>query len=218
MFIELVDALRCPEDHEESWLVLASQRIVARHILEGTLGCPVCRAEYPIHDGVLDFTRGGKPHVAAAVTPAAQEAMRLAAFLGLDDALGFAVLLGGWGSQALELRALVECPIVLVDPPADVEAAPGLSIIRTAGPVPIAPASARAVAIDARDLHGTHGARVESAVRATKAKGRVLGHAELPLPAGVTQLARDAELWVGEREAVASPPVTLHVRRASRGA
>ena len=55
MFIELVDALRCPRTHEESWLVLAASRIEARHIQEGALGCPVCRAEYPIRDGIVDL-------------------------------------------------------------------------------------------------------------------------------------------------------------------
>ena len=217
MFIELVDALRCPEVHEESWLVLASRRLVARHVLEGTLGCPVCKAEYPIHDGAVDFTRGGRQHVAAPEPSSTEQAMRLAAFLALDDALGFATLLGAWGSHALALRDLVECPILLVDPPADVEATPGLSILRTAGPLPLAPAATRGVAIDVGDLHGGHAGRVESAVRATKVKGRVVGPAELPLPAGVAELARDTRLWVGEREAPASPLVSLHVRRASAG-
>ena len=45
MFIELVDALRCPVAHAESWLVAAAIRMEARHIVDGTLGCPVCSAE-----------------------------------------------------------------------------------------------------------------------------------------------------------------------------
>ena len=59
MFIELVDALRCPRPHEESWLVLAASRLEARHVLEGTLGCPVCHAQYPIRDGIVDLRPGG---------------------------------------------------------------------------------------------------------------------------------------------------------------
>jgi len=55
VFIELVDALRCPRAHEESWLVLAMSRIEGRHIQEGALGCPVCHAEYPIHEGIVDL-------------------------------------------------------------------------------------------------------------------------------------------------------------------
>ena len=139
--------------------------------------------------------------------------MRLAAFLGLDDAQGFATLMGSWGAHALELRGLVECPIVLVDPPADVDATPGISIVRTAGLLPIAAGSARAIAIDLADLHGDHAARVESAVRATRARGRLVGPASIRVPAAVRELPRDEQVWVGEREAAASPLVTLHVRR-----
>lgn len=214
MFIELVDALRCPVAHEESWLVVAADRLVARHILEGTLGCPVCSAAYPIHEGVVDFTRGGHRLVAPPAAGSAHDAERLAAFLGLDDALGFATLVGGWGAHALALRGLVECPLLLVDPPLDVDATPGLSIIRTAGPVPLAAASTRGIALDTPDLHGEHASAVTSAVRAVKTGGRVVGPASLPMPDGLRELARDAAVWVAEREAPASPLVTLHVRRA----
>ena len=211
MFIELVDALRCPASHEDSWLVVASHRLVARHVLDGTLGCPVCKAEYPIVDGVVDLSGGGALRGAASEPASAEEAMRLAAFLGLDDGLGFATLMGSWGAHALELRGLIECPIVLVDPPADIDATPGISIIRTAGPVPLAAGSTRGIAIDAEHLHA---GRVTSAVRATKAKGRVVGPASLPLPAELRELARDERVWVGERETAGSAPVML--QRASR--
>ncbi|MDB4885359.1 MAG: hypothetical protein JWN79_797 [Gemmatimonadetes bacterium] len=212
MFIELVDALRCPRPHEESWLVVSAERLVARHILEGTLGCPVCMAEYAIHDGVVDFSAGARQLVAASVPPSAEQAMRLAAFLGLDDAQGFATLMGAWGAHAIELRGMVDCPIMLIDPPADVDAAPGLSIIRTAGPLPLAAGSTRGLAIDLPDLHGDHAERVASAVRATRAKGRVVGPASLPIPAELHELARDEQHWVAEREAARSPLVTLKRR------
>lgn len=215
MFIELVDALRCPRPHEESWLVVAADRLVARHILEGTLGCPVCSAEYPIRDGVVDFSGGMHYPVPPSAPPSAAQATRLAAFLGLDDALGFATLMGDWGAHAIELRGMVECPLVLVDPPQDVEAAPGLSILRTAGPLPLAVGSTRGIAIDVTDLHGAHPERLASAVRATRAGGRAVAHSSLPLPAGLRELARDPALWVAEREAPPSPLVTLHVRRAA---
>ena len=90
MFIELVDTLRCPTPHEESWLVLAASRMVARHVLEGTLGCPVCAAEFPIHEGVVDFRRAPAVPPVAGEPADAEQAVRLAAFLGLGDAQGFA--------------------------------------------------------------------------------------------------------------------------------
>ena len=209
MFIELVDALRCPRPHEESWLVASATRMEARHIVRGTLGCPVCLAEYPIEDGVVDFRTDRVP-VATRGDPApADGAMRLAAMLDLADATGFAVLLGAWGTLAPELATLVEVPLILVDPPAGVYGSPGISVLRCDGELPLATGAARAIAIDDAGAE-----RSASAVRVTRAKGRVLAPVALPAPAGVRELARDTQLWVGEREAIASPIVTLHVRRA----
>jgi uncharacterized protein YbaR (Trm112 family) len=210
MFIELVDALRCPVPHEESWLVAASTRMEARHIVEGTLGCPVCAAEYPIHDGVVNFRRAGGQPIPTRLPADAEVAMRLAALLDLSDSQGFGVLLGEWGAHAQQLASIVELPLVLIDPPADVVGSPGISVLRCDGDVPLAAGAARAMAIDVAGA-----ARVASAVRATRAKGRVLAPVTVALPAEVQELARDEVVWVGERAARASPMVTLHVRRSS---
>ena len=211
MFIELVDALRCPVPHEESWLVASATRMDARHIVEGLLGCPVCHAQYPIRRGVVDFRRAPSSDVAPASSAPrgdATDAMRLAAFLELSDARGFAVLLDEWGAHASALRELVETPLVVVDPPAGVEGEPGISVLLSDGPLPLAAGAARATAIG-----NTGAARATDAVRITRAGGRLLAAAAMPLPAGVRELARDATLWVGEKEPERSPLVTLHVRR-----
>ncbi|MDZ7630837.1 MAG: hypothetical protein U5K74_05630 [Gemmatimonadaceae bacterium] len=55
MFTELIDTLRCPNDHDDSWLVATSTRSDQRHIVEGRLGCPVCRQTFLIVDGVAQF-------------------------------------------------------------------------------------------------------------------------------------------------------------------
>ena len=209
MFIELVDALRCPRAHEESWLVASATRMEARHLVSGTLGCPVCLTEYPIEDGVVDFRADRTTGTARRDPGAAADAMRLAAMLDLADATGFAVLLGAWGAAAPELAALVETPLILVDPPTGSVGAPGISVLRCDGEIPLASAAARAIAIDAAGA-----SQSASAVRVTRAKGRVLAPVHVPVPQGVRELARDPQLWVGEREAIASPIVTLHVRRA----
>ena len=212
MFIELVDALRCPVPHEESWLVASADRMEARHIVEGTLGCPVCRAEYPIHRGVVDFRRESPRPLPPRTAPEPEQAMRLAAFLDLADANGFAVLVGARGAHAPLVRAQAETPLVLIDPPEDVQAEPGISVLRCDGELPLAAGAARGVAID-----GGSPERVASAVRATRSTGRVVAPASTPLPDGVREIARDDTDWVGEREPLASPVVTLHVRRGVRG-
>ena len=42
MYIELTDHLRCPENHEERFLVLLPDRVEDRSVRTGQLGCPVC--------------------------------------------------------------------------------------------------------------------------------------------------------------------------------
>ncbi len=208
MFIELVDALRCPVPHEESWVVAAATRMEHRHIVHGTLGCPVCSAEYPIRDGVVDFRRSATRHAVHAVAAPDEHALRLAALLDLTEAHGFAVLLGRWGAWAPALSAIVEAPLILVDPPDGMIGAPGISVLRTDGDIPLAAGAARAMAMD-----DVSAGRAASAVGATRTKGRVVAPVTLALPEGVRELARDDALWVAEREPAASPLVTLHVRR-----
>lgn len=208
MFIELVDALRCPVAHEESWLVAAAMTMEARHIVEGTLGCPVCKTQYAISRGVVDFRRAHSQPAAPRQPTDAETAMRLAALLGLSESHGFAVLVGDWGNQAAALSAIVDVPLVLVDPPEDVIGAPGISVIRCDGLIPLAEGAARATAIDA-----TTPERVASAIRATRTTGRIIAPIGIERPADVSELARDENVWVGERIASASPLVTLHVRR-----
>jgi len=212
MFIEIVDALRCPVPHEESWLVASATRMEARHIVDGLLGCPVCHAEYPVKHGVADFRREPTLPLRAEPDPLlrgdATTAMHLAAFLGLSDATGFVVLLDEWGAQASALREMVETPIMLVDPPAGREGEPGISVVLSDGIPPLASGAARATAIGQSNAE-----RVAAAVRLTRAGGRLVAPATLPLPDGVREIARDDALWVGEKEPERSPLVTLHVRR-----
>src|SRR5512134_1504766 len=100
MFIELVDSLRCLEPHDETWLVAAVTRMDGRHIAEGVLGCPICRREYPIRDGIGWFTarRDAVParltSVAASTDP--DRTMRAGALLGLTEAGGIVCVDSEW--------------------------------------------------------------------------------------------------------------------------
>ena len=217
MFIELVDALRCPRPHEESWLVLAATRIEARHVQEGALGCPVCHGEYPIRDGIADFRLDASPDGAGRTHSAQAEsrsieavsADHLAALLDLGDALGFVVLVGAWGRRAADLLELeVVPPLLIIDPPDDVRIVPGTSGVRAAATLPLAAGAARAVAADDTDA-----TRLASAVHVTRTGGRIVAPAAASVPEGVRELARSAEVWVAEREAPPSAFVRLHVRR-----
>jgi len=211
VFVELIDVLRCTRPHEESWLVAVPTRMEGRHIAEGVLGCPVCQAEYPVRRGIVDFTGGVAPSASpASAVPAdaeATDAMRLAALLDLTDEKGWVLLTGRWTQLVDEMQSIVENELLVVNPPSDREGGNGVSVIRVGDVLPIAPGLARAAAIDV----GT-GFDASAAAAVVRSGGRVIGPSELAIPAGVRELARDDEGWVGEREGNVSAPVLLRVR------
>ena len=192
MFVELIESLRCPHDHVETALVASAVRSEARHIVDGTLGCPECGAEFPIEAGIARF---GQPSDTATLeTPSAEVAMRLAAFLELTDARGFAILSGHWASHADQVRRIAGTPLVLVNAPHGV-VADVAAVIETRDALPFAAGSARAAAIDDR----MSPAGIVSLVRAIRGRGRLVATASTPLPDGVVELTRDDRMWVGEK-------------------
>ena len=192
MFVELIESLRCPRAHDDTALVASATVSEHRRIVAGILGCPTCGAEFTIADGVAWFDAASP---VPPPEPASTEvAMRLAAFLDLTDTRGFALLCGRWGAHASALYALTETPLVLVNPPAGADSPVVIGVIRTAGPIPLAPSIARAAAIDAMPEE-----LLASAARAVRSGGRVVGHAGTALPPGLTELVRDEREWVAQK-------------------
>src|SRR2546427_12107989 len=52
--------LRCPERHEEGFLVLSTGEMLGRMVRSGVLACPTCGREYPVVRGVVQFSGGGR--------------------------------------------------------------------------------------------------------------------------------------------------------------
>ncbi len=207
MFTPLVDILRCPNAHEDTWLVASIERSEERDIREGTLGCPVCLAEYPIRDGVVRFADIAP---SPAATQRDEDAVRLAAALDLTDARMTAVLQGVWGALAPIVRGMSPAQLLLVNPPLGIASGDGVSIVHAAS-APLARGSADAVAFDASASEGMIGSLVAS----LKGGGRMLGPAGSPLPDGVTELARDDDVWVALlAPGAVSSPVQLKRRPA----
>jgi hypothetical protein len=192
MHIELVELLRCLQPHEDTWLVATVDRIEDREIVSGVLGCPICRAEYPIRNRVVYF----RPEVEHShrIDPDAAEAMRIAAALGLTEPQQIAVLHGRWGTHAPLVRAFSPAQIIVLDPATSIEPGDGVSVI-VAGAAPFARDSVNGIAIDAASPTdaGT------SLVAALRRGGRMLAPSALPVPPGLNELARDDEVWVAER-------------------
>jgi hypothetical protein len=209
VFLPLIDRLRCLNGHEDTWLIASIDRADARDVLAGTLGCPVCSAEYQIRDGVVYF---GDAPAAADTLPSSNEALRLAAALDLTDGRMTAILHGAWGAHASILRGLSPAQFLLVNPPAGISSGDGVSIVR-APIAPVAPGWADAAAAD----RGADAAMVESLRASLRGGGRLLATLDADVPPGFVELARDAEVWVAQLDpaAVAGVPVGIS-RRAGR--
>ncbi|GJG85111.1 hypothetical protein tb265_02920 [Gemmatimonadetes bacterium T265] len=202
MYVELIDALRCPRPHPEgttdTWLVAAARRSSGRCIVDGVLGCPVCRAEFPIAGGVADFgaPRDIDPPAAAAPAPdATADALRLAALLDLASPGGIVAVGGDWDAALDGLADLTDVRALVVEPAhAYAPREPFGALV--GGELPVAAGALRGVALDARTATP---ARLTAAVRALRPAGRLVAPAGVPAPDGMRELARDAAHWVAER-------------------
>ncbi|MFN8571887.1 MAG: hypothetical protein U0132_07505 [Gemmatimonadaceae bacterium] len=202
MFIELVDVLRCPNTHEETWLVAAVDRLDGRYIAEGSLGCPICRAEYPIREFVAYFASPGK---GMPVPPDvdAEGVTRLAALLGLSTPGGFIALAAGQAAFAAPLAHEFDVQCVIVDPTALATPGDGVSVL-CASHAPLSAGAMRGVVLDAGS-----GVSATALVHALRTGGRMVAPATAAVPNGIRELARDAQHWVGERVPDAGPLVPL---------
>lgn len=217
MYVELIDALRCPRPHADTWLVAAAAETRDRCVVRGTLGCPVCRAEFPVTEGVAAFDQAPGPareplgtSAAGAAAGSDDEAVRLAALLGLTSPGGIVAVGGAWGAVVDALLQVADVRVLVVEPlHAHVPREP-VGALRGAW-LPVAAASLRGVALD----HATAAPeRLAAAVIALRPGGRLVAPAGTPVPSGARELARDERHWVAERAAPAGAVVPL--RRAPR--
>ena len=215
MFIELVDSLRCLAAHEETWLVASVARMDGRHVIDGTLGCPICYRQYAIRDGAAWFpflsTANAAPRLS--VSPAAldeDEGVRAAALLGLTDPGGIVVLGGSWTAYASAIAAHGVAHSVTLNVAASESGPQEVSALVVDDALPFGSASLRAIALG-EDVATPP--LLASAARTLRARGRLVAPAGSDVPDGVTVLARDETVWVGERTLVASPPVALRSAR-----
>jgi len=205
MLRDLLDSLRCPRPHAESWLVAMVHRADGPVLLDADLACPVCGAEFVIADGVARFdhsppTAGGEP-----VDP-----LRLAALLGVSEGLLPILLTGRHAMAGAALADLLPVPQLWLNAPDDAAApAAAHSAIDVRDRVPLGVETLAAAAVDR--AHAAPG-MLESIVRAVRLGGRIVAPADTPLPAGLNVLARDPQEWVAEVTTRASGLVELRRR------
>ncbi len=193
MHIEFLDLLRCPQRHDDSWLIAAFNRMDGRLVVEGKLGCPVCGAGYSIRNGIADFRAVS---AAADDTPAPlpepeseDDVMRLAAMLGLSRPGMLVLLAGSAASLSHRLAALTSVRVLNLNP---ITATNGdsdaVGSMRIDGVIPIAPRSVDGIALDAAAATPS---MLDEAVRILKPGGRLTAPASVLLPPALRELARD---------------------------
>jgi uncharacterized protein YbaR (Trm112 family) len=205
MHIELTEMLRCPQPHELDVLVLSTGEMVGRMVRSGVVGCPVCRREYPIAKGIVDFRGSGTREegsvegspLPSSRIPLPQKSQTLQALLDLSGPGGFVVLLGEATRHATGLAGLMGgIHFVGVDPPPDVEESLALSLVRAPGVIPLRPAMARGVVVGA---DRTGAVWLEEAQRVLLRGRRLVVEQEDVEPPGITRLAVGQGLWAGEK-------------------
>lgn len=206
MLLSLVDAFRCPAVHEESPLVLSVDAWSGHRIRDGVLGCPVCRARYPIRAGHVDFAGHSAVRQEGAGPPA--DPTRLAAQLALIEPGGIVLLTGRYAEAHAALAAMSEVTFLLVN--SAVPPAPSAATMTVQSRLPLAEGTLRGAALDSP---GISAAFLPELARWIRPGGRVVATSGSPLPDGIRLLAEDSAEWVGEL-AYAGPTVAL--RRAAR--
>jgi len=187
--------LRCPEPHREEFLVLSTGEMSGRMVRAGIVGCPVCQKEYEIADGVVCFSP--PLTLPPSPSPGSPDPQTLQALLDLSGPGGYVVLLGSAARYAVGLAALMGGIHFLgVNPPADVEELPVLSLLVCERKVPLRDAMARGVVVGSES---SAAAWLTEARRVLLPGRRLVVEDETARPDGITQLATGQGLFVGER-------------------
>ncbi|HXQ77196.1 MAG TPA: hypothetical protein VN797_03260 [Gemmatimonadaceae bacterium] len=202
MFIELIDLLRCVNEHDDTWLVASFTQITNRFVMEGTLGCPICSAEYPIRDGIADFTLGEsipacEDERAAAEHGREELATRAGAYLDATQP-GATIVLGGlWAYAAQQLGEIAEVKVIALNAPSEVTVSERVGLVRAAKRIPLAANSVHGAALDAWFQRPI----VADAARVVRPGGRIVGAADFDRPQSAAVLAHDENYWVAEKAA-----------------
>ena len=192
MFIELTDHLRCPEDHDESFLVLLPDKMEGRSVQTGQLGCPVCGRTFQVVDGVFDS--GGEPAVSSAedtaLTPESATVLT-----GLHGPGGYLALVGPVASLWEEIAERNPgVGLVAINPPAEVIDRPEISVVRGQR-IPLKSRSLRGVVLG--KSYGDNPYWVREAARVVLPGLRIVGEGADPSGNSIDLMASAGGVWVG---------------------
>jgi Methylase involved in ubiquinone/menaquinone biosynthesis len=199
LYIELIDLLRCPRIHDESWLVAAFHKMENRFVIEGRLGCPICASNYKIRDGVADL-RDEQSELLSPSEPVAahgvdDEAMRVAAMLGLVKPGSVVVMVGTDADLAGEVSELSEARVIALNSRSRQSSErENVACVTSGARFPLAAASVDGVMLE----RGSPESAVAESIRVLKPGGRLVADAAFGLTGNLRELARDDRYVVAE--------------------
>jgi len=109
----LTDRLACPRCGPQFGLILLAKDLQERRVLQGDLGCANCRQRYSVIDGFADLRAVGHPpelperEALTAVEAPGEQAVRIAALVGVTEGPAQVLLLGALGRFASALTQIV---------------------------------------------------------------------------------------------------------------
>jgi uncharacterized protein YbaR (Trm112 family) len=205
MHIELIDLLRCPRDHDETWMVAAFTRMEGRFVIEGKLGCPVCSSSYSIAGGTADLRIESALAQSSgdAIPEDPDEAMRLAALLNLTRPGALAILEGDSSAHAHEVSELGQCRVIALNPRVPVKDSERVATVLADTRLPFASSSVYGITLSGETAFANDIERV------LQAGGRAVLPGDAELPGGLNELARDDRNVVAE---LVGPMISLNRR------
>ena len=184
MHIELIDLLRCPRDHEETWLVAALSAVEDRFVLKAKLGCPVCGATYLISNGVADLRVGIGHHPDNAGDPSPDDAMRIAALLSLTRPGAVILLEGSFAASAQQVSEIAECKMIALNPASPAADSESVATVLCDARLPFASGAVGGAACETEAL-------IQDIPRVLSSGARALLAPNASIPAGMVEVARD---------------------------
>jgi len=210
MFIEIAELLRCPREHDESFCVVSPDRVVDRRVMRGVIGCPTCRAEYPIENFIVDFAvargsrdeSGGDEDESRIVSPAdatiGVDAHVIQALLNLSGPGGSVALIGTAVLRAVGLAdTMAGIHYIGVNAPAVVGPTQDLTLVTTSGRIPVRSSSMRGVVLGAEYAGDDW---IVEATRVLLRGMRLVTLSTVATPKGITKLAMQDGVFVGQKD------------------
>jgi hypothetical protein len=171
-------------------------------VTSGVIGCPICRAEYEIDNGVVQFgpdpLLGNSSRSDDLTVEEMPDPEVVQALLALDTAGGYVVLVGSATRLGEALAQLVSgTRFIGVNPPPDVRESSNLSLLRSSVTIPIRTGCMRGAVVGREYAEDDW---LKEAGRVLMNGRRLVVADEAVDLVGVSRVVSDRGLWVGVRE------------------